>query len=351
MEQEALEKTRRETLAARVPKKEGQAVKAELKAKCLLDDEFEITTDGESLLIPVKGPSPYFKTEMALLEFRDRKPRQFHDALKEKGASNELIEGISRAFDIIGTIAVLEPTRHLLLDEEALVAAALMEMHPNVETVCIKEGIVRTEYRVRPVKVIAGTNTTKTLHSEFDCSMWVDVAKAYFSPRYAPERWRVAQEVKTGEEVCVMFAGVGPYALLIARNMPTARVWAVEINPEAVELLKENIKLNKAEKIVVPVLGDVREELPKLGKKFDRIIMPLPKGAADFLDIAVEFLKPGGTIHFYQFLQEADFFNPAEELVKKAAERAERNAKIIHSGKCGKVAPGRFRIVVDAIID
>jgi tRNA (guanine37-N1)-methyltransferase len=91
--------------------------------------------------------------------------------------------------------------------------------------------------------------------------------------------------------------------------------------------------------------------LPKLGKKFDRIIMPLPKGAADFLDVAVGFLKPGGTIHFYQFLQETDFFKPAEELVKNAAERAGRHATILYSGKCGKVAPGRFRIVVDAKIE
>lgn len=333
-----------------MPKNEGQKAKEELKALGLLDDEFEITTEGNFLVIPVKGPVPGFPTERVLLEFRDRKPREFHTALKLKGASKELIDGIARAFDMVGTIAVLEPSRHLLLDEEALVAKALMEVHPNIKTVCVKEGMIGGEYRVRPVRIIAGENTTRTLHSEFDCRMWVDVAKAYFSPRYAPERWRVAQQVKDGEDVCVMFAGVGPYALLIARQMPTARIWAVEINPDAVELLKENIKLNKTKGIVTPILGDVREELPKLGKKFDRIVMPLPKGAADFLDVAVKFVKPGGMIHFYQFLQEADFFKPAEELVTKAAERAGRDAEIIHSAKCGKVAPGRYRIVVDAKI-
>jgi len=342
----------RESLAVKIPKREGQKVREKLKAEGLLDDEFEIGTEGDFLIIPVKTKSVLGLTAspMLLTKARDRKPRQFHDALKKQGASPELIEGIARAFDIVGTIAVLEPSRPLTPGDESLIAKALMEVHPNVETVCVKEGIVQTEYRTRPVRVIAGKNTTRTIHSEFGCNMWVDVAKAYFSPRYAPERWRVTQQVKDGEELCVMFAGIGPYALLIARQMPTARVWAVEINPDAVELLKENIKLNKAEKIITSILGDVRDELPKLEKKFDRIIMPLPKGAQDFLDVAIEFIKPGGIIHFYQFLQEADFFKPAEDLVINAARKAGRRAEIIYAGKCGKVAPGRYRIVVDAKI-
>ena len=340
-----------ETLAVRVPKADGQAIKERLKAEGLLDHGFEIKKENDHLVLPVTGKINGLKTEKIFLKARKHKPRTFREALLREGASEELVNGIARAFDLVGGIAVLEPWRKLTLEEEKLVANALLAVHPNIETVCVKEGIVQTEYRVRPVRVIAGKKSTRTLHTEFGCRMWIDVARAYFSPRYSPERLRVTKQVEKGENVCVMFAGVGPYALLIAQEQPTAKVWAVEINPQAVKLLEENVKLNKCEGKITSVLGDVRVTVPKSGKKFDRIIMPLPKSAQNFLDVAIAHLKPGGTIHFYQFLQETDFFKPAENLVNAAAKAAGRRAKILYAGKCGRVAPGRFRIVVDARID
>ncbi len=81
-------------------------------------------------------------------------------------------------------------------------------------------------------------------------------------------------------------------------------------------------------------------------KKFNRIIMPLPKSAGDFLDLALGSIKPNGTIHFYDFLKE-DEFDKAKEKIKKACKRAKKKYKILRIVKCGQHAPHIFRICVD----
>jgi tRNA (guanine37-N1)-methyltransferase len=99
----------------------------------------------------------------------------------------------------------------------------------------------------------------------------------------------------------VMFSGIGPYAIQIAKRAKPLIVYAVEINPQACRYAEENIRLNKCGNIVKSFCGDVREIVPKLGEKFDRIIMPLPKDAETFLDVAKSVANPGAVIHLYIF--------------------------------------------------
>lgn len=90
---------------------------------------------------------------------------------------------------------------------------------------------------------------------------------------------------------------------------------------------------------------DALKELSHL-KKFDRILMPLPKSAEDFLDNALKVSKKGTIIHFYYFLHE-DQFPEAERLVDEACKKAGRNWKKIALVKCGQHAPRVFRICLD----
>ncbi len=58
-----------------------------------------------------------------------------------------------------------------------------------------------------------------------------------------------------------MFAGVGPFAIPIAKSK-RAKVYAIDINPEAVELLKKNVRLNRVSG-VYPIVGAPREVVKK----------------------------------------------------------------------------------------
>ena len=65
--------------------------------------------------------------------------------------------------------------------------------------------------------------------------------------------------MQDGETVVDLFAGVGPFSVLIGKRNPTVKVYAVDLNPEAVELLKVNVRVNRVENRVFPILADARE--------------------------------------------------------------------------------------------
>ena len=145
-----------------------------------------------------------------------------------------------------------------------------------------------------------------------------------------------------------MFSGIDPFPLVITRNAHPKHVTAVEINPDAHQFAVENILLNKMEKKITLYNGDVRFIVPTL-KKFDRIVMPLPKGGENFLDVALGAIKKRGIIHFYDFLHEAEL-GLAKEKIKKACSLVKKKYRILKMVKCGQQGPRIFRIVVDVKI-
>lgn len=332
--------------SVKVMARDGEATRRTLARLGLLDHGRKIGRIEDFLLIPVTKKSiKGFTVVKAKLEKREKKTLENISSALKGTLTKEELGRVSKSFDVIGSVAVLEIG--LSAEKEKLAAEAMLKAFPAIKSVCKKAGAIEDEYRVRPIKVLAG-NGTETIYTEHGCRMKLDVARVYFSPRLSTERLRVAKQVRPGEKVLVMFAGVGPYALLIARQQPSARVWAVEKNPAGVKYLKENIGLNKLEGRVEAFLGDVREVVPKLGMKFDRIAMPLPKGAGDFLDVAFEAAKDGGIVHFYGF---GSAGSDAVKTIEEAAKRAGIKLKILASKTCGEIGPKTYRLVVDAQIN
>ncbi|MGD1059875.1 MAG: methyltransferase [Methanomassiliicoccales archaeon] len=170
--------------------------------------------------------------------------------------------------------------------------------------------------RVRDLEIIAGDANTETTHIEFGIKLLVDPAKAYFNPRLANERMRVASLVKNGETVLDMFAGVGPFSIMISKHARPGVVYAIDINPDAVSYMRRNVEMNKADKVIA-IEGDAREvvfELPNV----DRIVMNLPHSAIDFFADALIRLNFGGTIHLYHICDRNDIDVIVEQLIVQA---------------------------------
>ncbi|HIE33734.1 MAG TPA: class I SAM-dependent methyltransferase family protein [Candidatus Altiarchaeales archaeon] len=270
---------------------------------------------------------------------KKKKPRSLKEVLEGK-LSKEELEILPRAFDIIGDIATIEIPEKLE-GKKRLIGNALIETFKNIKVVTNKTGKIDTEFRIRKLEIIAGENRTETIHREYGCSYKLDVESTYFSPRLGTERFRVASQVKENERVLVMFAGVGPYAVLIAKTKKPRSVYAIELNPKAFEYMLGNIKLNGVN--VKAFGGDVREITPRIGK-FDRIVMPLPKGAEDFLDTALPALNKNGIIHFYDFSgSEIDSVKKVRRICNKLCYRIE----ILNSIECGSYSPRLNRICID----
>ncbi|MBI2549996.1 class I SAM-dependent methyltransferase family protein [Candidatus Woesearchaeota archaeon] len=251
-----------------------------------------------------------------------------------------------RAFDIIGDIAIVEiPNR--VKNRDKAIAGRIVARQKNVRAVYKRIGGHEGKLRIQKLKHIYGEKRTVTIHKENQVLLNLDIVKTYFSPRQATERKRVFLQIKKPEKVLVMFSGVGPFVIEIAKNTAAASVYGVELNKIAHKYATENVKLNKIEAKVKLFCGDVRKIVPKLKLKFDRITMPLPKGAEAFLGVAFAAAKKGTIIHFYDFEKEEDIPKKAKEKVIKAAAAAKRKIKILNVVKCGQLAPRAYRVCVD----
>lgn len=264
-----------------------------------------------------------------------------------------LLYAIPRAFDIIGSkdraLAIIELPK-ALADYEKTLGETLMDLHKNIRTVLAKSSERHEAYRIRDLRIIAGQPQTEILHKEAGCSFRLDPTKVYFSPRESTERMRIAQMVRPDESVLVMFGGICPYSITIARKQPSVRVMSIEINPEAHAYCVQNIFLNKVHNQVKAVAGDVRQVCSSIQGEFHRVVMPLPKSAADYLDVGIPCLMKDGVLHFYHWANEADPFSEAEELVIAAAEQHKRTAEIIGRSKVLPYGPRTWKVRVDARI-
>ena len=252
---------------------------------------------------------------------------------------------IRNAFDIVGDVAVLEIPRELN-KKQKVIAAAVLKMHSNVKAVFKEIGGRSGKLRLQKLQWLAGEKRTETTAMENGVRLKLDVAKVYFSPRIASERKRIFQQVKKNEDVLVMFSGAAPYVIEIAKHTPAKRVYGIEVNKTGHKYALENVKLNKVEAKTKLFCGDVKRIMPKL-KKFDRILMPLPKGAEGYLELAFKHIKRNGIIHFYDFLPEEEIPTTAIKKIKNISSKLKKKVKIIKTVKCGQLAPRAYRVCVD----
>lgn len=351
------------SLSARIGKTYGEIALTLANKLEIIDKELEIQRIGNCILIPLaRNPDEkellMLKTQMPDLQFtthhfaKKSKPiKTLAEAVRDR-LPPHLITSLPRAVDIIGDIAIVE-TPPELKAHERLIGEAILSTHKNVQTVLAKIGSVTGTYRLREFRVIAGKNKTDTVHNEQGCRFKVDVTGAYFSPRLSHEHMRVAALVQKDETIVDMFAGVGPFSVLVAKNKMGVKVHAIDINPKAIELLKNNIRLNRVENRVFPIQGDARQVIKtKLLGVADRVIMNLPEKASEFIDVACKTLKPtGGTVHYYSFFRLPDSLENKKLLIARAVEKNGRELDtILFAGTVRETAPYEWQFVLDAKI-
>jgi len=264
------------------------------------------------------------------------------DYLKGKLTKKEY-ELVPTSYDIVGDIAIFSEMPKELYKKEKLIADGLLKLHKNVKVVCKKVKKYSGKYRTPKLKIIGGENRKETTYIENGIRLMLDVEKVYFSPRLGNERQRIVNLVGKKESVLVMFSGCGPYTCQIAKK--ANKVTAIEVNPVAHKYALKNLVLNKIKNASV-LKGDVKKIVPKLKEKFDRIIMPLPKDAGDFLKEAFSVSKKNAVIHFYTFAKESEFNDVKKELISKC-EKLKKSCKIMRIVKAGEYSPRVYRICVD----
>ena len=261
-------------------------------------------------------------------------------ALKRK-LPNKLRRFTPTSFDVIGTIAIFNKFPLQLTRYAATIGKALLAAHPHLTTVCIKTGNVAGTYRVPKLKVVAGAASKETVHRENGCSFKLNVERCYFSPRLATERLRIAHLITKPERALVLFSGVAPYPCVIAKHASVKEVMGVELNRIAHQCALENLKLNRLTNVQLfnQSAASAIESFRRRKQKFDRIILPLPKGAIGYLEQIMPLLQQNGTVHLYGFA--------AERECKSIQTHYRSMFKRVTMVRCGAYAPGIIRYCLD----
>jgi tRNA (guanine37-N1)-methyltransferase len=275
------------------------------------------------------------------------------------GSLREELEGILsreelaklRAFDLVGDIGILRLPPELL-PKKREIGEALLRVHRHLRTVLLQVSPVSGEFRTRRLEVVAGEPRTETLHRESGCVFRVDLEKVYFSPRLAHERMRIARQVREGEEVTNLFAGVGCYSIVMARHSGARRIYSIDKNPEAFRMMCENIRINRVGDRVFPFLGDAREVVAsQLRGKADRVLMPLPEAARQFVGTALEALKEeGGVVHFYDVGEDPDPFSPSLRFLEREVGGRGWSLRVMERRLVRSYGPGIYHVVLDLLL-
>lgn len=280
----------------KVPKGMAQSAIERARKLGMVDNSFSIQTDAEYVLIPlIAGTAPFM--EYPTVKAQGRPSRRKYQPLDTHGA-----------FDVIGHIAI---TKIRNREKAESLAQSLIKANKSISTVYLDTGIWG-EYRIRNLELLAGTDNPVAMYRENSVVMALDVRKVYFSPRLATERMLVSKDVRDGEEVLDMFAGIGPFSLNIAR-WHRCTVHAIDSNPDAIYYMQQSIELNRLNGKVIPHNADVEAALYQLNG-FHRIIMNLPHDSFRYLDVALQHLHPGGTLYYYEMLDIKTLEERMEEL-------------------------------------
>jgi len=329
----------------------------------IVDDSLEIARSTRELLIPLLRFPPLEdarKLEEAEPKVRfaekdcqenDKATKSFNELLRDL-IPRSLWNDLPRSFDVIGDIAILEiPDK---LNGWALtIGEAILKSNRHVRLVLRKSGTVFGMHRIREFTKIAGAGTTETVHKEFSCFYRLDVARVYFNSRLSGERMRIAKQVHPSEHILDMFAGVGPYSILVAKTQPQSIVYSVDINPDAVKYLTENIMLNRVADRVQPIHGDVKKVVSeRLRGVADRIIMNYPSQSDTFLESALVALKQsGGVIHYYCFAKRDQNFEELGEKLRSCVESGGRRLKALNfAEQIKEISPGRVQVAIDLLV-
>jgi tRNA (guanine37-N1)-methyltransferase len=244
--------------------------------------------------------------------------------------------------DIVGNIAILKFPKKTLKLIRILKARKFLKQNKTVTTVVEKVEKVQGRLRTQKTKHLAGIKTKNATYKENNCTFKFNIDESYFSPRLSNERKVVADEVakltKKNSNILIMFAGIAPYPITIAKKLKQQKkqfhIYSNELNRKANQEAKKNIILNKLQNQITLIPGDANKIKTK--QKFDIILMPRPNLKDTFLKSAIKLSKKGTTIFYHGF-------GTKEEVLNEIKKDTKNKIGKIKIRKAGDIGPYIYR--------
>ena len=335
-----------------VPRRETQQIILQLKAGGDLPEGARVQpdpTDSNRTLIPITEAST---TELLSIypvteaEPPIRSPKTYHDHLSTFLSESEIdsIEWPSR-HEFIGDLVLIKLDTDQRPFGKAIGKAMLMQ-HPRTRAVFEDRGVVG-EFRVRDLHLLTVRDgfdsTTRTRVLESGQYLWTDPAKVYYSARLSRERQgtldcakNLSEILKRPISVCDPYAGVGPsLAPLVKEPGLVSELFASDLNPQAIELLRENISTELA----TIECADARllHQRSELHGKFDLLLVNIPHDTLEHLPTLMPLLNEWGVVRGWVVVEDENLevaTKTLQEIVGQAVEIEVRRSYSASANLC-----------------
>ncbi|KAI4344056.1 hypothetical protein L6164_011330 [Bauhinia variegata] len=177
-------------------------------------------------------------------------------------------------------IAHLNLHDELLPYKEVIAKVIYDKNYPRIKTVVNKVGTITNEFRVPEFETLAGEHDMVTEVKQYGATFRLDYSIVYWNSRLEHEHKRLVSQFRAGEIVCDMFAGIGPFAVPAAQK--GCIVYANDLNPDSINYLRINAKINKVDDHICAYNLDARKFISQLMEVPDSEIktesnVPMPK--------------------------------------------------------------------------
>ncbi len=344
----------------KIIKELGEPLRQKLKAEKLINDNYQFLHEEGLLLIPlnhgltnerIDALRTYLKeklgipytgkiisdTEMSnnfltLIEKegqRRRYPRlspyeRICRFLEIRGFPSDVMPGVPTRWEVFGDVVIIS-----LIEMRDIYLKSIAEAFQNVlgmRSVFVDRTGIAGEFREPNLERIIGDDPVTT-HVENGIKYTFDVEKIMFSSGNIDERIRFSTLDSRGQIIVDMFAGIGYFTLPLAMYSKPEHIYALEKNPVAIRYLKKNLKDNKLDDVVTPILGDNRDYSQiNLASRIIMGYLPTPES---FISKALGILKDdGGIIHYHHTVPVIDRSNSGakhHELITNSSGNSNNN--------------------------
>ncbi|XP_072969831.1 tRNA (guanine(37)-N(1))-methyltransferase [Typha angustifolia] len=163
---------------------------------------------------------------------------------------------VPSSFETVGHIAHLNIADDLLPYKDVIAKVIYDKNQPRIKTVVNKVGTITNEFRVPKFEILAGEDNMVTEVKQYGAKFRLDYSLVYWNSRLEHEHIRLVSLFQKGEVISDMFAGIGPFSIPAAQK--GCIVYANDLNPDSVQYLRTNTKINNVEDLVYAYNMDAR---------------------------------------------------------------------------------------------
>jgi tRNA wybutosine-synthesizing protein 2 len=273
------------------------------------------------------------------MSFYSKLRDQLEGKIPDKG-----LDELPRGYQILGRIMILK-LRNGLLKYRKVIGKVIMGMFPYIDSVCLAKDIGGVKRKPK-IEVIAGCKSTETTNIENGCVFLLDVSKVMWSQGNKEEKMRLVRMVKRGETMVDMFAGIGYFTIPVAKHCSPKKIYAIDVNPQAIDYLRKNVWMNGVESRVEILEGDCRKFTNLLESSADRISMGYLFDTEKFLPCALKIARNGAIIHFHRNARE-DEIDKIKKKIVEIGRKSKCGIKILKVNEVKSYAPKVFHMVFD----